>query len=224
MGAEFSSQMNRGIDDLYTGTPRDTLRRYELVVQTIETLQVQNSVYISKRYETWHRYVVLRNMLRRKIEKLYANKQLEDMGKNFDVSMLAGINFGESNDTFPRHTISLGRIQWLPGEFSEMINVYVEEYSPTQPNNRVTIKYRISRFAPAQELWNMVRDSRMERGQSIYVHYQGTNFEVLVLFSIEIPRVFTTTQYKKVIFNFSQEPLTKVGVDDEEKLRMMVGL
>ena len=218
MGAEFSSQMNRGIDDLYTGTPRDTLRRYELVVQDIQRLQdaLPNIKHYGLRYKKWYKYVLLRNMLRREIEKLYANKQLEDMGIDFDMGMLAGVNFGEFNNSFPRHVIEYdGKIQWLPGEFSEMITVYVREYNRYIPENdiagvdgEVTLSYRISRFAPAKELWKMVHDSKNKRFlPTAYIQNTVRN-----TFKIQAP--ITT------IFQTSEDPLIFHGVNDDATLRV----
>ena len=211
MGAEFSSQMNRGIYDLYTGTPRDVLRRYELVVKDIKKFQYDR--FWRQGYERWYRYVLLRNMLKRQIEKLYMNKQLEDMGIDFDVGMLAGINVGEYNNTFPRHVIDYdGKIQWLPGEFPEMITVYIKENNPTVDEagilreKEVTISHRISRFAQAKELWNMVKNSKNER----YLPTEYIVDTVRNTFKIRAPNW--------TIYYHSEDPLTLYSVNDDSTL------
>lgn len=184
--------MNTGLDTLYSGSPRDVLRRYELVLETIPTFQ--DAVYDARRYETWYKYVVLRNQLRRQIERMYVNKEFEDIGKDVDLQAL-GIRFGEFNDTFPKHVFYNSNelvdepppsIEWFDEEIPEAMKVIIkyikfETHEGVRVFDRIiTHRITLSRFATGNYLWNMVLNIHNEefaegRLDQLVLIYNGPN-------------------------------------------------
>ncbi len=210
MGLGFSQAVNKGLDYLYNESPQKLLRRYELVLEAIP--RFQDTVYNERRYETWHRYVTFRNLLRRQLERLQVNAMLSERGTDVDIQSF-DVQLGAFNDTFPRHRFSwsllddVTRIEWFNDEVPETIKVFVLEHNIELDGTVETVlkPYTLSRFSRGKELWDMVEKDRKARGRDMEYSFPDGPVNKLKLWS---------RQGGPSIFYNSERPLTRLEVED----------